>query len=202
MAGDGSVDHTLGGWGDTVADCEIRLGHLATTKCQGQAVVGAFLLGDHQEARCVFVQPMDDARSFRSSDARQIFAMLEQGIDQGSGGIACRRVDHEANGFGYDEQVRVFEDHIQRDILCRHVEWPGWRLVHLDEVPGRDAKSGLPAFTIDLDPFVIDQTPGVRAGPPLGELREAAIEAGARQLFGHGESMLLAHVFRCFEIQN
>ena len=43
--------------------------------------------------------------------------MMEQGIDQGSVEIAGRRVDDEARGLVYDQQMIVLEDNLQRNIL-------------------------------------------------------------------------------------
>ena len=66
-----------------------RIGHakgqrqIGTVYCMrlelfGQPVMGAVRFGNHQKARGVFVDPVDDARTFFTADAGQISAEMMQ----------------------------------------------------------------------------------------------------------------------------
>ena len=77
--------------------------------------VGAIVLGDHQQAAHVLVQPVDDARPQHAADARQAAgAVGEQGVDQGAARMARRRMDHQARRLVEHEQVLVLEHDVER----------------------------------------------------------------------------------------
>ncbi len=122
----------------------------AAPKGQRQTLVGAVVLGHHQQAGGVLVQAVDDARPLAAADARQVVAVLEQGVDQGAGRVARGRMDDEAGRLLDDEQVGVLEDDVERDVLGRRVQRPGRRLVHHDAVAGLDPVRGLagPSSTV------------------------------------------------------
>ena len=62
---------------------------------------------------------MHDARPrFTADGERTLTAMGDQGIDQGSVGIAGRGMHDKARGLVDDDQVVVFVDDIQRNILA------------------------------------------------------------------------------------
>lgn len=56
---------------------------------------------------------MDDPWPKGTSDPRQIPAMMEEGVDEGPGGMARRRMDDQASGLIEDEEVLVFEEYVE-----------------------------------------------------------------------------------------
>ena len=69
------------------------------------------VLGDDQEAGRVFVEAVNDPGPFDAADPGQAFsAMGNQRVDQGTGLVSGRRMDHETRRLVDDEQVVVFVD--------------------------------------------------------------------------------------------
>ena len=80
--------------------------------------MGLIGLGDDHQAGCFLVEPVDYARAPHAANARQtIAAMGNEGVDQCAGPIACCRVNNEACRFVDDDQLIVFINHVQRNIL-------------------------------------------------------------------------------------
>jgi hypothetical protein len=87
-------------------------------KLLGKSFVGNVGLGDDQQARCILVDPVDDAWSCNSADARKrASAMMEEGIDERAVKIPCGRMNDEAGGFVHDEEMLVLEQYLQRYVL-------------------------------------------------------------------------------------
>jgi hypothetical protein len=84
----------------------------------GQPFVRDIGLGHDQQARGILVDAMDDPRPRDAADARKLAtAMVQQGVDQRTIGIARRRVDDQPRRLVDHDQVRVFVNDRQRNIL-------------------------------------------------------------------------------------
>lgn len=89
-----------------------------------QALVSSIGLGNNQQARCIFVETMNDARALDAADARQaITDMCHQAMHQRTRGMARSRMDDETGRLVNDDQIVVLVDHRERHVLGdqRHV---------------------------------------------------------------------------------
>ena len=74
---------------------------------------------DHQSGR-ILVDSVDDPGSGYAANARQLApTMVQKGVDESPVGMTGRRMDDQARRLVDYDQVRVFEDHVERDILRR-----------------------------------------------------------------------------------
>lgn len=71
-------------------------------------------LGHHHQTGGVFVQAVNDACTRYVDDIRHV---VQQSIEQGTIGVACGRVNHQPCGLVDYQDVLVFIDDIQLDIL-------------------------------------------------------------------------------------
>ncbi len=71
-------------------------------------------LGHHHKAGGVLVQAVHDAAARDIDDVRHV---VQQGIEQGAISVPGGRVNHQACGFVDDQDVVVFIDDIQLDVL-------------------------------------------------------------------------------------
>ena len=84
----------------------------------GEPLVGPVGLGDHHQARCVLVQPVDDARTGHAADAGEARpAMGDERIDQRAAGVAGGGMDDQPGGLVDDDEVVVLVNDGQRDIF-------------------------------------------------------------------------------------
>ncbi len=71
-------------------------------------------LGHHHQTGGVLVQAVDDACARHIDDVRHV---VQQGIEQGAIGMACRRVDHQPGRLVDHQDLVVFIDDVQLDVL-------------------------------------------------------------------------------------
>ena len=79
-----------------------------------QVGLGLQGLGHHHQAGGVFVQAMHDTGTRHVDDVRHV---VQQGIEQGAVGMARRRVDHQPGRLVDHQDLVVFVDDIQLDVL-------------------------------------------------------------------------------------
>jgi len=78
----------------------------------------ALCLSRYQKPARIFIQPMNDTGSCDSSHSGQrVAAMSDQRIDQSAVGIACRWVHYEPSRLVDDDEIFVFVDDRQRNVL-------------------------------------------------------------------------------------
>ena len=75
------------------------------------------VLRHHHQTGRLLVETVDDAGAQRGVDAGENIAVMKQGVDERAGVIAVRRVCHHACGFVDDEELVVFVDDFERDVL-------------------------------------------------------------------------------------
>lgn len=83
-----------------------------------QALMRAITLGGQHHARCILVEPVHNARTHHPADPRQAgAAMRNQRVDQRAIGLARGRMNNKARRFVDDDQMRIFKQDIQWNIL-------------------------------------------------------------------------------------
>ena len=76
--------------------------------------MGLIMLGNDNQARCIFVNPVDNTRARHPANPRQaIAAMGHQGIYKRAIFIPGSRMNHKTRGLVDDNKVRIFIRNIQ-----------------------------------------------------------------------------------------
>lgn len=127
----------------------------------------------------VLVQAVDDARALDAADAGKFsLAVVEQGVDQGAIGISRGGMDDHAGGFVEDDEVVVFEQDFQRDVLRCVVQRDGFGHDDGDAVAELYGIARLGGVAVDLDVLLADE----RLDPRAGKIRETGGEKGVDAL--------------------
>ena len=80
--------------------------------------MGRVGLGDDQQTRRILVDAVDNAGARHPADPGQAAgAVVEESVDQRPIEIARSRVDNKASWFVDNEQMIIFEDNIEGDVL-------------------------------------------------------------------------------------
>ncbi|MNC36405.1 hypothetical protein D3C75_849260 [compost metagenome] len=79
------------------------------------------IFGGHNKSRGVFINTVHNTRANLAVNAGQVLAVIHQRIDQCARRVAdCRMNDHTAR-FIYNNNIAVFIDHFERNILRNQV---------------------------------------------------------------------------------
>ncbi len=89
--------------------------------------MGALVLCQQDQAGGLFVQAMDDARPLLAADPLNIRLITQHGIHERPGSVSRGRMHHHASRFIDNDQVLIFEDDIEGDILRDQAHRRGWR---------------------------------------------------------------------------
>src|SRR2546425_901689 len=111
VAPDGTLDEPA--WPLRPAPHErlVRLLDRARLELVGERPVRGVGLGDHQDTRGLFVEPVDDSRSFDAADAGEIGAVVKQGVHQRAAARARAGMDRHPGGLVKDQEIgRLVED--------------------------------------------------------------------------------------------
>src|SRR2546430_1016831 len=109
--------------------------YFTTGELRRKGEVRIIVLGDHETAAGVLVEPMNDAGPRHSANATELAAaMMQQSIDQRMLFIACGRMHHHARTLVDDEQHLVFKNDVQRNLLWLRFRWPRRGPMHFDGV--------------------------------------------------------------------
>lgn len=121
----------------------VLLGDGSVLELGDQVAVRPVILGHGQQSRGILVQAVDNPRAEHAADARQVPAVVEQGVDQGSGGMARGGMHHQAGRFVDYQKVRILPEDDQGYRLG--FQGKGFRNVRIqvDPVSGFQAISGL-----------------------------------------------------------
>ena len=83
-----------------------------------QALMRTVAFGGQHHARCILVQPVDNARTHHPANSCQAGAtMRDQRVDQRAIGLPRGRMNHKASRLVDDNQMRILKQDIQRNIL-------------------------------------------------------------------------------------
>ena len=111
MAADGALDLPLPGGGHAPDHGQIMPVDAPGGEIGRQGLMGGIVLGRHQQAAGVLVQPVDDPRPALAPDAREgLPAMGDQGIDQGLVRIAGGGMDDHPRRLVDDDEILVLID--------------------------------------------------------------------------------------------
>ena len=110
---DGRVNLAPGG-DDTDNDALIDPADTAALQLGDQLRLRLNGLGDHHQTSGVFVQAMHDPRTRYIDDVRYV---VQQGIEQSAVGMPGSRVHHQAGRLVDDQDVIVFVNDVQGDVL-------------------------------------------------------------------------------------
>lgn len=142
-----------------------------------QSAMSRIRLGSHHDPRRILVQAVNDAGTDNTVYAGQLaVAMMEQGIDQGAVTVSRRRMDDHAARLIDNDDIAVFINDLQRNILCRRRFRRRFRQQNGQQLPGGHAIIGLYGLATDSRPSLTDQRLHKSAGK--GQLpRQTGIKA-------------------------
>ena len=178
VTADVSEDGPRGLDGSSLGGGEVKLGGLAVGELLQEGLEGAIVLGGHDATAGVLVETVNDAWAFDAADAREFSAaVVEEGVDESAIGIAGGRVHDHADRFVDDEEVVVFVDDVEGQILRDEFGRFGLRQIHADPVTHGDHRLGPGGLSVEEDVAGLEE--GLDAGArEFGELAgEEKIEA-------------------------
>ena len=158
--------------------------------------VGRLVLGDDEDAGGVLVEAVHDAGAEFAADALEIAAMVEQGVDEGVGGVAGGGMDDEAGGLVEDDQVGIFVEDGEGDVGGNEADGFGLGEDAAEFVAGSEGGVGFEdGFAVEGNAAGLDElfparagNSGMRGGKPGVEARRAAVESEGQLVGGHGAS--------------
>lgn len=93
-------------------------GKASVRKLCGEPLMSKVILGSDQQARGIFIDPVNDTRTFLSADTgERITAMPQQGIYQSAVRMSWGRVYNKPPGLVNYNQILILVDDIKRDVL-------------------------------------------------------------------------------------
>ena len=119
------LDVSFGGIGDPMDERAVDLADVVVRReILGERVHGDLRLGDDHHAGGILIEPVHNARARHAADAFEVGAMVQDGVHERAGVVSRRGVDDETGGFVENEDVVIFEEDVQRDVLrlrlCRY----------------------------------------------------------------------------------
>ena len=117
IATDGSFDTTGGGWRVTIYQGQVHFLYLARSKLVLKPALCKVVLGDQDQAGCVFIQPVHDAGSHFAAYPLHFWGVSQGGVNQSAVIMAGCRVYYHPSRFVHYNQIIVFKDHIQGDLF-------------------------------------------------------------------------------------
>jgi len=157
--------------------------------------MGKIILCHRQAAACFLVKPMHNPRSLFAADAGKIFAMRKQGINQCAAFPSCARMNRNSRRFVYNNQVVIFEQNGERDLLRDQIN----RLKRWFDQDNAIARSHNVACTphcaVDCDEPVADQRLDSRTRKLIRRVGEKTVQPRARIRFFNDKlaAVLLCH---------
>ncbi len=200
MPCDGGRDHAGRGARFPPHHREVNFLRGAFRELARQCGVGRVVFGQEDAAARVLVQPVHHARPRRGSSGREPAGVVQHGVDQGAGAIPHGGVHDQPRRFVQAEEILVFVEDFERDVLRLdfRAHFLRRRFLRAYLVARADARGGLGGRAIDLDQPRGDGALPARAaevGPGLGQ---PAIEARGG-LFGGFAPGWCAHVLNAGE---
>ena len=105
-------------------------------KLLAQTAVSFIIFGNDQQTASVFVNTVDDARTFYTADAgKAVPTMVKQGINQSSAMRSGRRMYSHSCRFVDNQQVIVFINNVQRNIFRLRISVNRFRYNNLKRIP-------------------------------------------------------------------
>jgi hypothetical protein len=85
-----------------------------------QAAVRQVVLGDDEQTRGSFVEPVNDSRSLHAANAREVTHVMQESIHERSIWMTRARVDDATGYLVDDKDVAVLVDQVQGQVLGHH----------------------------------------------------------------------------------
>ena len=150
-----------------------------------QASQGQFALGHQHYPGGVAVEAMNDSRAKHLPAGGQVadvapvdFQVIRQGVDQGAGPVAARRMHYEVGLLVDRNEIVVLVDHIERDVLGRDFLGSIVGESHVDDVAGLDGVAALDGLPVNGNVAVVNVALKGRARSAFAQSpREILIEA-------------------------
>ena len=118
-----------------------RAGAAMIREQSGEALMRRIALGDGEQARCVFVNTVDNARALNAADARKArAAMGDESIDQCAALVACGGMHDKARRLVDDDEIIILIDNGQRNVLALGLRREGRRHVDLNSRARRNTR--------------------------------------------------------------
>lgn len=137
--------------------------------------MGAFIARDYEQAGSVFVETMHNAGP-RFIELRYVLKMMQQRVRECAGAMAIRGMHDHARGFIHHDEILVFINNLQREVLRNQLaRWFG-RNVDVNRFAGRNDMACFRRLAIDGDRAAFDEQLQLRARKIRHMLGEIFIE--------------------------
>ncbi len=135
MAADGQFNALMMPARRTPAPCQVLSIQIMAGKHIAQSAVGNFAFSDHHATGCILIESVHDTGALSAVDARQIAAVVEQGMHKGAVIVAVSRMDNHAGWFIDNEQMLIFKQDIKWNIFSAERQWLWRRDLQLEALP-------------------------------------------------------------------
>lgn len=164
--------------------CQVAPLNVVNGEKPSEAPVGLIVFGHHHDAGGILVQPVHDARSGDTANAREAAtAVMQQGVDKSPAPITGGRVDNKTRRLVDDNEVLVFKQDVERYVFGLGIGLPNGRRREGDHFAFSDLVGGI---IHDLAPdgqyTLFNEGFDLRSGV-LGPLGKPAVDALA-ETFG------------------
>src|ERR1022692_4748419 len=105
----------------------------------------------HQTAARLFVETMNDSRTFFAANSGKCFAMIKQRVDQCVLTMTSPRMNYHSGGLVDYDEIGVFKKNVERDLLWLIIDLFQRRLDEIDTVPRPPEIARARRFSIDFD---------------------------------------------------
>lgn len=157
IASDPPFDDPFRGRGDTVGQGEVDLFHPSSGKLLGEIPVDRIALCNDETTGGIAIEAMDNSRSENPADPREVFTMIEKGVDEGPFFMAGRGVDNESGLFMDEKEMLIFIENRKRNRLRFRREFDRFGEEDDNPLPPFQAIGGLRLPRLDGDEMVFDQ---------------------------------------------
>ena len=156
---------------------EVNLFHCARRELFGEFAMCDVILSHHKTAACFFVETVNDAGPFFSTDSRQRGAMAEQRVDHSMFALTCAGVNGEAGWFVDNDEIIVFEENIEWNRLRSRLDLLHRRLNQFNFVTAPDNVPRPGGFLVEPNEPATDQLLKARPGIFRKSRRQKLIKA-------------------------
>jgi len=170
MASNMGEDRSGGLNGRAFGHRKIELGGLAGRELVKERPESPVRPCGNNATACVLVESMHDSGTLFPADLGQgSLAVVQEGVDKGSIGIACGRMDDEAHRFVDDDQILVLMQDVERNVLGREACWLRLGKSYRNGITGGHRCSRPYLFAVEEDVSLLQEGLDTRAGE-FGEL--------------------------------
>lgn len=180
----GSIDGGFAPFGVTNNDGKVLTFDGALDELVGEGFHGLVVLGNNHQAGGIPVYTVNDPRAPGAVDSGKIREKVQEGVDEGSIGIACGGVNDKPGLFVDDNDVIVVMDNVEGDVLGpRPVvirRWP----VDSDFFAFPDCMDPFRRGAVDEDLAVLDELLNAISGGRSREAGQPGIKAHPDRFIG------------------